>query len=69
VRVRWYGSLFGPILRPVMEFKVKQGLAGRKESFPLQPFVLDETFTVATFARYFVHDPIHHLYDVTGERR
>jgi hypothetical protein len=26
-------------------------------------------FTVATFARYFVHDPIHHLYDVTGERR
>jgi hypothetical protein len=27
------------------------------------------TFTVATFARYFVHDPIHHLYDVTGERR
>jgi hypothetical protein len=26
-------------------------------------------FTVATFARYFVHDPIHHLYDVTGLRR
>jgi hypothetical protein len=26
-------------------------------------------FTVATFARYFVHDPIHHLYDVTGVRR
>ena len=26
-------------------------------------------FTVATFARYFMHDPIHHLYDVTGERR
>jgi hypothetical protein len=25
-------------------------------------------FTVATFARYFVHDPIHHLYDVTGLR-
>jgi hypothetical protein len=22
-------------------------------------------FTVATFARYLVHDPIHHLYDVT----
>jgi hypothetical protein len=21
-------------------------------------------FTVATFARYFVHDPIHHLHDV-----
>jgi len=25
-------------------------------------------FTVETFARYFVHDPIHHLYDVTGRR-
>jgi hypothetical protein len=22
-------------------------------------------FTVATFARYFVHDPVHHLWDVT----
>ena len=22
-------------------------------------------FTVATFARYFIHDPIHHLRDVT----
>jgi hypothetical protein len=26
------------------------------------------TFTVETFARYFIHDPIHHLYDVTGVR-
>lgn len=25
-------------------------------------------FTVATFARYFIHDPIHHLHDVTGRR-
>jgi DinB superfamily len=25
-------------------------------------------FTVATFARYFIHDPVHHLYDVTGQR-
>ncbi|MEO6712853.1 MAG: DinB family protein [Mycobacteriales bacterium] len=24
-------------------------------------------FTIDTFARYFIHDPIHHLYDVTGE--
>jgi hypothetical protein len=23
-------------------------------------------FTVETFARYFIHDPIHHLWDVTG---
>ena len=25
-------------------------------------------FTVETFARYLVHDPVHHLYDVTGQR-
>ncbi|MFD9594950.1 DinB family protein [Kitasatospora sp. NPDC059973] len=25
-------------------------------------------FTVESFARYLVHDPVHHLYDVTGER-
>jgi DinB superfamily len=25
-------------------------------------------FTVETFARYLIHDPIHHLYDVTGIR-
>ena len=26
------------------------------------------SFTVETFARYFIHDPVHHLYDVTGLR-
>jgi hypothetical protein len=26
------------------------------------------SFTVETFARYFMHDPVHHLYDVTGAR-
>jgi hypothetical protein len=26
-------------------------------------------FTVETFGRYFIHDPVHHLWDVTGERR
>lgn len=25
-------------------------------------------FTVASFSRYLVHDPVHHLYDVTGRR-
>ncbi|MGU3290949.1 DinB family protein [Williamsia sp. M5A3_1d] len=25
-------------------------------------------FTVETLARYFIHDPVHHLVDVTGER-
>jgi hypothetical protein len=26
------------------------------------------SFTVESFARYFIHDPIHHLCDVTGRR-
>jgi hypothetical protein len=26
------------------------------------------SFTVETFARYFIHDPVHHLWDVTGVR-
>ena len=26
------------------------------------------SFTVETFGRYLMHDPIHHLYDVTGNR-
>lgn len=26
------------------------------------------SFTVETFGRYFIHDPIHHLYDATGLR-
>ena len=25
-------------------------------------------FTIASFGRYFLHDPVHHLYDVTGNR-
>jgi hypothetical protein len=25
-------------------------------------------FTIESFARYFIHDPIHHLHDVTGPR-
>lgn len=25
-------------------------------------------FTVESFARYLIHDPVHHLYDVTGRR-
>lgn len=26
------------------------------------------SFTVETFARYFIHDPVHHLYDVNSAR-
>ena len=44
VRIRWYGTLFGHIQQPVLEFKIKNGLAGYKRSWPLLPFTLDEKF-------------------------
>lgn len=43
-RIRWYGSLFGPIEKPVLEFKIKKGLLGKKESFTLNSFTLDNNF-------------------------
>ncbi len=45
VRIRWYGDTFGPIQKPVLEYKIKKGLLGRKESFVLQPFKLTNDFT------------------------
>ncbi len=48
VRIRWYGELFGAIPEPVLEFKIKNGLLGTKQSFPLPPFELDHRFTVNT---------------------
>jgi hypothetical protein len=44
VRIRWYGELFGPVERPVLEFKVKSGLVGTKVGYPFAPFVLNERF-------------------------
>lgn len=41
-RVRWYGETFGLIEKPVLEYKIKKGLLGRKEHFPLSPFVIDQ---------------------------
>ena len=38
-RIRWYGDLFGPVGRARLEFKIKRGLVGTKQSFPLKPFI------------------------------
>jgi hypothetical protein len=43
-RIRWYGKSVGPIARPTLELKRKQGLLGSKEHHPLQPFELDDRF-------------------------
>ena len=44
IRIRWYGELFGSIEKPVLELKIKNGLLGRKVSYPLCPFILDNDF-------------------------
>ena len=44
VRIRWYNNLFGSVQKPILEYKIKKGLLGKKESFLLQPFILDTAF-------------------------
>ncbi len=44
VRIRWYGALFGKIERPVLEYKIKKGLLGKKKSYSLNEFLLDQSF-------------------------
>lgn len=51
-RIRWYGELFGLIEKPMLEFKLKRGLVGRKESFKLHSFVLDESFNLEAIAEF-----------------
>jgi SPX domain protein involved in polyphosphate accumulation len=43
-RIRWYGSLLGPVEKPILEFKLKRGLVGRKESFRMAPLNFDDAF-------------------------
>lgn len=51
VRIRWYGELFGPIHKPVLEYKIKEGFVGRKESYKFPSFSLDERFDRKVFQR------------------
>ena len=40
VRIRWYGDGINKITNPVLEFKIKAGLVGRKSSYLLPDFIL-----------------------------
>jgi len=44
-RVRWYGDIHGFIEKPVLEFKIREGMLGNKISFLLKPFHFDESFS------------------------
>ena len=50
-RIRWYGTCLGAIDQPVLEIKIKRGLVGTKEHYPLPPFFLDERFSVEDYCR------------------
>jgi len=53
VRIRWYGEKFGFIEKPILEFKVREGMLGNKISFALKPFRVDETLDVEKLSRVF----------------
>ncbi len=45
-RIRWYGEQYGQLKKPVLEIKIKRGLAGTKKYAPLKPIVLKPGFSV-----------------------
>ncbi|MBS3144218.1 VTC domain-containing protein [Candidatus Woesearchaeota archaeon] len=47
VRIRWYGSFFGTIHKPVLELKIRTGQQMTKISYPLKPFQITPEFSFA----------------------
>lgn len=45
IRIRWYDNLFGHIQNPLLEYKIKKGLLGKKETYKLRSFQLDQSFS------------------------
>ena len=58
VRIRWYGDLFGFIKSPILEFKIKRGLLGRKICFPLSSFFLDSKYSLEKQQEIFMESDI-----------
>lgn len=48
IRIRWYGDLFGHVKDPHLELKIKNELLGRKETFKVEDFKLDDDFSFQT---------------------
>tara|TARA_Y100001970_G_C14246759_1_gene868882 strand:- start:3856 stop:4533 length:678 start_codon:yes stop_codon:yes gene_type:complete len=40
-RVRWYGSLLGEVQKPILEYKIKRGMLGRKERYNINDFLFN----------------------------
>lgn len=58
VRIRWYGDMFGEIKSPVLEFKFKAGMVGKKLTFLLKPFQLNLNFNIDILKDIFVRSEI-----------
>lgn len=44
IRIRWYGNTLGEIENPILEFKIKEGELGLKNSFLLPNFSIEKGF-------------------------
>jgi len=58
VRLRWYGKTLGEIARPMLEIKIKQGLVGMKQAYPLAGLQLDAHFSNETLQQTIAHSDI-----------
>jgi SPX domain protein involved in polyphosphate accumulation len=58
LRIRWYGPLLGPLRKPILEFKIKRGMVGTKEFFPLHPFPLEPGFGIQTLEAVFAQSDL-----------
>ena len=45
VRIRWYDDLFGDIISPKLEYKIKSGLLGTKWTFDVAPMSVNKGFS------------------------
>jgi len=54
LRLRWYHKMFDQPEMMTLEFKIKQGLVGRKLQYPINSFKLDESFNSKLLKDYFM---------------
>ena len=60
-RIRWYGDTYGHISKPILEKKIKKGIVGTKEFYPLLPFKIDEFSSNANFREIFIKSKLPNL--------
>ncbi|MCS1410917.1 MAG: hypothetical protein M2R45_04112 [Verrucomicrobia subdivision 3 bacterium] len=58
IRIRWYGDLFGLVKQPVLEYKIKRGMVGTKDSHCLADFQFEEGFNVANLNEVFAQSDL-----------